>query len=337
MESEGIWPRGLAVALATPFNEDGAVDLVAFRRLVRHVVDGGVDVLVPLGSTGEAATLDEAERDLLIETCLQEAGTCKVLAGTGSNATAVAARWTARAQALGAHGALVVTPYYNKPTVDGLVEHYRAVAGAAPGFPIVVYNVPGRTGLNLTPSALARLWENEQVVAVKESSGNVSQIGAIARELPQGKVLMSGDDNLALASIALGASGLVSVMANLLPGAMKSLVEHSLAGRVEQARAAHRALLPLMDALFAESNPIPLKAGLGLLGLSGDVVRLPLVRASVATRQRLLAALEAAGATGTTGSLVDPVAKPSTARAAIRSGAPPRRDSSAGTPARAGT
>jgi 4-hydroxy-tetrahydrodipicolinate synthase len=298
MEREGMRPRGLLVALATPFTETGAVDIEAFRRLVRHVAQGGADGLVPLGSTGEAATLDEAERDLLIETCLAEAGDRPVLAGTGSNATTVAARWTARAQALGAHGALVVTPYYNKPTVDGLVAHYRAVADAAPGLPLVAYNVPGRTGLNLTPAALARLWENEQVVAVKESSGDVSQIGAIARELPPGKVLLSGDDDLALPSIALGAGGLVSVAGNLLPGAMRALVYDALAGRVEAARVAHHRLLPLIEALFVESNPIPLKAGLLLLGLGGDGVRLPLVRASVATRQRLLAALEAAGAEG---------------------------------------
>jgi 4-hydroxy-tetrahydrodipicolinate synthase len=324
---EGKRPQGLAVALATPFTEAGALDLDAFRRLVRHVVQGGADVLVPLGSTGEAATLDEAERDLLIETCLQDAGECMVLAGTGSNATAVAARWTARAQALGAHGALVVTPYYNKPTVDGLLAHYRAIADAAPGLPLVAYNVPGRTGLNLSPAALARLWENEQVVAVKESSGNLAQIGAIARDLPPGKVLLAGDDNLALASIALGATGVVSVLGNLLPGAMKTLVEHALAGRLGPARAAHHDLLPLMDALFVESNPIPLKAGLALLGLGGDGVRLPLVRAAVATRQGLLAALEPLGVTGALGirgnhSLAPGAA--STTRPAPPAGAPAR-------------
>ncbi|MHC5210258.1 MAG: 4-hydroxy-tetrahydrodipicolinate synthase [Planctomycetota bacterium] len=324
MDWEGMGPRGLAVALATPFTEQGAVDLDSFRRLVRHVVAGGADVLVPLGSTGEAATLDEAERDLLIETCLAEADGRMVLAGTGSNATAVAARWTARAQVLGAHGALVVTPYYNKPTVDGLVAHYRAVAEAAPGLPLVAYNVPGRTGLNLTPAALARLWENEQVVAVKESSGDLAQIGAIARELPAGKVLLSGDDNLALASIALGASGVVSVTGNLLPGTMKTLVDHALAGRAGEARGVHQGLLPLMDALFTESNPIPLKAGLALLGLGGDGVRLPLVRAKVATRQRLLAALEQAGVSGSEGTLVDRALAPGASTGAATSGSPAR-------------
>ena len=287
--------QGLAVALATPFTRDGAVDIAAFRRLVRHVVAGGVDVLVPLGSTGEAATLVENERDLLIAACLEESGGLPVVVGTGSNSTAQAAAWTARARALGACGALVVTPYYNKPTVAGLVAHYTAVAAAAPGLPIVAYNVPGRTGLNLTPAALAALWRIDQVVAVKESSGNLAQIGAMCAQLPPGKRLLSGDDNLALASIAAGASGLVSVLANLLPRETGALVRAALAGNVDEARTWHATLLPVMDALFVESNPIPVKAGLALLGLGSDALRLPLTTAEPATRERLAIALRAAG------------------------------------------
>ncbi len=283
--------EGLAVALATPFTPSGTIDLPAFRRLVRHVVAGGVDVLVPLGSTGEAATLREAERDALLVACVEEAGGKPVLAGTGSNATAQAAAWTARAQELGASAALVVTPYYNKPTTGGLVAHYEAVAAAAPGLPIVVYNVPGRTGSNLTPAQLARLWEHPQIVAVKESSGSLTQIGQILAELPPGKRLLSGDDNLALATIAQGGAGLVSVTGNLLPAPMAALVAHARAGRMDEARALHVALLPVMDALFAESNPIPLKAGLALLGLSGDGLRLPLTTPLPASRARLAAAL----------------------------------------------
>ena len=157
---------GLSVALATPFTPSMDVDLPAFRRLVRHVAGGGADHLVVLGSTGEAATLLEAERDALVAACLEEAGSASVVVGTGSNATRQAAAWTRRAQELGAHGALVVTPYYNKPTADGLVAHYREVAAAAPGLPIVIYNVPGRTGQNLAPAVLSRLWENPQLVAI---------------------------------------------------------------------------------------------------------------------------------------------------------------------------
>jgi len=287
---------GLWVALATPFTEAGEVDLPAFRRLVAHVGAGGADGVVVLGSTGEAATLLDDERDGLVEACLQAAGSMGVVVGTGSNATRQAAAWTRRAQAQGAHGALVVTPYYNKPTPGGLAAHYAAVAEAAPGLPLIAYNVPGRTGLNLAPAALAALWENPQVVAVKESSGNLAQIAEIARTLPAGKRLLSGDDNLALASIAVGASGLVSVLGNAMPRETAALVAAALEGRRREAIALHQELLPLMDALFLESNPIPLKAALEILGLCGSGLRLPLTPASRATRERLAQLLPAGGA-----------------------------------------
>ena len=282
---------GLAVALATPFTPAGEVDLAAFRRLVRHVVGGGVDTLVPLGTTGEASTLLEDERDTLISACLEESSGRTVLVGTGHNATRQAAAMTKRAQALGAAGALVVTPYYNKPTADGLVAHYAAIAEAAPGFPLVAYNVPGRTGLNVTPLVLMRLWENPQVVAVKESSGSLAQIAEVARTLPPGKTLLSGDDNLALAALAVGATGLVSVLANVLPRETAGMIAAARRGNTLEALRLHQQLLPLMDALFLESNPIPLKAALKLLGLGEDGVRLPLVPASPATRTRLAEAL----------------------------------------------
>lgn len=285
---------GLGVALATPFTPSGEVDLPAFRRLVRHVA-AHADVLVVLGTTGEAPTILSAERDALIAAALEEAGGRKVVAGTGHNATAQAAAMTRRAQSLGVHGALVVTPYYNKPTPAGLAAHYRALADAAPGLPLIAYNVPGRTALNVTPAALALLWENPQVVAVKESSGNLAQIAEIARTLPSGKQLLSGDDNLALASIAVGAVGLTSVLGNLLPREIKALVDAARAGRLEEARALHFRLLPLMDALFVESSPIPLKAGLRLLGLAGDGVRLPLSTAEPSTAQRMADVLAALG------------------------------------------
>lgn len=283
--------NGLAVALATPFTASGEVDLPAFRKLVRHVVAGGVDTLVPLGSTGEAATILDAERDALITACLEESRGRAVVVGTGHNATRQAAAMTKRAQELGAQGALVVTPYYNKPTAQGLVAHYAAVAEAAPGLPLIVYNVPGRTGLNLTPATLLRLWENPQVVAVKESSGNLAQIGEIARTLPLGKTLLSGDDNLALAAIAVGATGLVSVLGNVLPRETAALVASARRGNTLEALRLQQQLLPLMDALFLESNPIPLKAALKLLGLCEDHLRLPLVAAEAGTRTRLAEAL----------------------------------------------
>ena len=285
---------GMFVALATPFTPDSALDLPGFRRLVRHVVAGGADGLVVLGSTGEAATLLEPERDALIAACLEEAGGTTVIAGTGHNATPQAAAWTRRAQELGAHAALVVTPYYNKPTPSGLVAHFRAVAAAAPELPIVVYNVPGRTGLNLAPDTLNRLWAIPQLVAVKESSGNLAQIAEICRTLPPGRTLLSGDDNLALAAMAVGGSGLISVIGNVLPRETKQLVDLALAGRRQEAIALQHALMPFMDALFLESNPIPTKAALALKGICGDAMRLPLEAALPATRARL-AELLAAG------------------------------------------
>lgn len=282
---------GLAVALATPFTLTGEVDLPAFRKLVRHVVAGGVDTLVPLGTTGEASTLIDAERDALIAACLEESSGRRVIVGTGHNATRQAAAMTKRAQALGAAGALVVTPYYNKPNPDGLVAHYEAVAEAAPGFPLIAYNVPGRTGLNVTPAVLMRLWQNPQVVAVKESSGSLAQIAEVARTLPQGKTLLSGDDNLALAALAVGATGLVSVLGNVLPGETAAMIAAARRGNTLEALRLHQQLLPLMDALFVESNPIPLKAALKLLGIGEDVVRLPLMPASAATRTLVAEAL----------------------------------------------
>jgi len=282
---------GLAVALATPFTRTGEVDLAAFRKLVRHVVSGGVDTLIPLGSTGEAATIRDQERDDIITACLEESRGRPVVVGTGHNATRQAAALTKRAQALGAAGALVVTPYYNKPNADGLVAHYAAIAEAAPGFPIIVYNVPGRTGLNVTPAVMGRLWENPQVVALKESSGNLAQIAELARTLPMGKTLLSGDDNLALASLAVGAAGLISVLANVLPRETSAMIASARQGNQEEALRLHQQLWPLMEALFLESNPIPLKAALQMLGIGEDVLRLPLVPASPATRTRLAEAL----------------------------------------------
>ncbi|MEI6386126.1 MAG: 4-hydroxy-tetrahydrodipicolinate synthase [Spirochaetota bacterium] len=286
--------NGLGIALATPFLPPGpgspgagGIDFPAWRKLVRHVVKGGVDFLVVLGSTGEAATVLGDERDELIRTAKEECGGIPVIVGTGHNSTVAAAELAAGAARLGADGLLVVTPYYNKPQPAGLEAHYRFVAAAAPELPIILYNVPGRTGLNLLPKDLPRLWAIPQVVGLKESSGNLAQIGEIARTLPKGKVLLSGDDALALPAIAVGATGLISVAGNLLPAETKALIVAAVAGRRAEAIAIHQRLLPIMDALFLESNPVPLKAALAIAGICGADPRLPLFPASEATWARL--------------------------------------------------
>jgi len=293
-----ITPRGLGVALATPFHRDGAVDTAALVRLVQHVVAGGADFVVALGSTGEAAMLDERERDLVVTTVREHCRHVPVLVGTGASSTAQAVAWTRRAQQLDAHGTLVVVPPYVKPSQQGLVAHFEAVAAAAPALAVVLYNVPGRTATNLLPATVSALWRLPNVVALKESSGDLQQIARIAAELPAGKILLAGDDGLALPSIAVGALGLVSVAGNVVPKAMRTLVLAALSGSPSKARRAHAELLPLFDALFAEPNPIPVKAALDLLGIAGPMLRLPLLPASAATRDRLAAALRSAESIG---------------------------------------
>ena len=289
-------PRGLGVALATPFARDGGVDADALARLTRHVVDGGVDFVVALGSTGEAGMLDEAERDLVVKTVLENAVRSAVIVGTGSPSTAQAAAWTRRAQQLGAHGTLVVVPPYVKPSQAGLIAHFQAVAAAASDLPLVLYNVPSRAGANLLPATVQALWQVSNIVAIKESSGDLQQIGRIAAELPPGKALLAGDDALAVATIAIGGHGLVSVAGNVVPGQMRELVAAARGGNLQQARRLHTRLLPLFDALFAEPNPAPVKAALAALGLTEPIVRLPLLPAGAAVRERLATAMHGATA-----------------------------------------
>lgn len=278
---------GLGVAIATPFTNSGAVDLAALRALVARAVSGGVQFLVPLGTTGEAATLEADERDLVVKTVIEEARGVPVCAGCGSNSTSVAARLVRRARELGADGALVVTPYYNKPMPEGQLAHFRACADAAPGFPLVAYNVPGRTAVNMSADTIVKILEIPEVVAVKESSGNLVQIAEVARRLPAGKVLLAGDDNLALPSVAVGATGLVSVLGNVRPRLTRRLLDAALAGDRSTASALNGRLLPLMEALFVESNPIPVKCALALECIGDGSLRLPLTPARATTRALL--------------------------------------------------
>ncbi len=283
------WLRGCATALVTPFTADGAVDEGRMRALVERQIAGGVKLLVPCGTTGESATLSSDEQQRVIAITIAAAkGKARVIAGVGNTNTAVTIERAKAARTAGADAALVVGPYYNKPTQAGFLAHYRAIAAAVPGFAVVVYNVPGRTGSNIaaaTTLALAR--EVDNVVAVKEASGDLSQIMAILKGRPDGFKVLSGDDALTLAVIALGGDGLVSVASNEVPDVMTRMTDLALAGDWTAARALHYKLLPLMEGNFIESNPGPVKAAMALMGLLEERFRLPLVPVQESTRARL--------------------------------------------------
>ena len=282
------WLRGCATALVTPFTGDGAVDERRLRDLIEYQIAGGVKVLVPCGTTGESVTMSDAENELVIRTAVELArGRAKVIAGTGSNNTATAIHKSRVAASLGADAVLVVAPYYNKPTQEGLYAHFRAIAEAV-DVPVVIYNVPGRTSSNISAETTLRLARDvENVVAVKEASGNLSQIMEILRSRPENFRVISGDDSLTLALIALGAEGLISVASNEAPSLMSQLNELALAGQWDEARALHYKLLPLMEGNFIESSPGPVKAGLALMGLIEENLRLPLVPVQEKTRARM--------------------------------------------------
>jgi len=287
------WLRGCGTALVTPFTATGAVDEKRFRALVERQIAAGVRLLVPCGTTGEAATLTAAEHDRLIALTVETArGRAKVLAGAGGNATAATIDRARAARAAGADALLLVAPYYNKPSQAGLAAHFRAVAHALGDRPVVLYNVPGRTASNIaatTTLALAR--EVENIVGVKEASGDLAQIMAILRDRPAGFRVLSGDDAVTLPLIALGADGIVSVVSNETPDLMANLTESALRGEWETARELHYRLLPLMEANFLESNPGPVKAALAAMGLLEEHFRLPLVPVQEQTRARVRAVL----------------------------------------------
>lgn len=294
------WLRGCATALVTPFRPDGAVDEPRFRALVERQLAGGVKLLVPCGTTGESATLSDDEQQRVIALTVDAArGRARVIAGAGGNATASTIRRAVTARQGGADALLVVAPYYNKPTQAGLAAHFRAVAEAVPGLPVMLYNVPGRTGSNVeaaTTLALAR--EVDNIAAIKEASGNLAQMMAVLRERPDGFTVFSGDDQLTLALVALGAEGIVSVVANEVPDLMSRLTSLALAGEWDAARTLHYRLLPLMDANFVESNPGPVKAAMALMGLLDERFRLPLVPVQEKTRARMREVLDQLGVLG---------------------------------------
>ena len=290
------WLRGCATALVTPFTSDGSIDDEALTRLIEYQIGGGVKLLVPCGTTGESATMTEEEDQRVIKQTIELArGRARVIAGTGSNSTAAAIENSKIAEGLGADAVLVVAPFYNKPTQQGLYAHFRAIAEAV-GLPIVIYNVPGRTSCNISADTTLRLARDcENIVAVKEASGNLSQIMEILRERPDDFRVLSGDDALTFPLVALGADGLISVASNEAPELMARMVDLALAEKWVEARELHYRLLPLMEVNFIESSPGPVKAGLAMMKLIGENYRLPLVPIQEKNRAQLRVVLAELG------------------------------------------
>jgi len=291
------WMRGCATALVTPFKADGTVDEQRMRALVERQINGGVRLLVPCGTTGESATMTEAEDAAVIELTVEVArGRAHVIAGAGSNATAAAIEYSQRARDLGADAVLQVAPWYNKPTQEGLYAHFRAIAESIPETPIMLYNVPGRTSSNIAPQTVLRLArECENIVAIKEASGNFSQIMEILRERPANFCVLSGDDAVTLPLIALGGEGIVSVASNEIPDLMSQMTELALEGNWSEARALHYRILPLMEVNFIESSPGPVKAAMAMMGLLEENFRLPLVPIQEKSRVKIREVLVALG------------------------------------------
>jgi 4-hydroxy-tetrahydrodipicolinate synthase len=285
-----LW-TGCGTALVTPFAADGSVDEKAVRRLARRQIDAGIHFLVPCGTTGESPTLSEDERVRIVELVVAEAGgQVPVLAGAGGYDTRDVIHVARRMQAAGASGLLSVTPYYNKPTPEGLYQHYLAIAEDVP-LPIIVYNVPGRTGVNVDVPTLVRLAGIPGIAGVKEASGNMGQICEVCRAVPDGFVVLSGDDSLTLPVMSVGGHGIISVASNGLPAEMARMVEHAEAGDFAQARQLHRSLMPFMAVNFVEADPIPIKAAMAMMGLLEERYRLPMVPPQPASRARIEAVL----------------------------------------------
>jgi 4-hydroxy-tetrahydrodipicolinate synthase len=281
--------------MVTPFKADGSVDEQTLRRFVDFQIGEGIDMLIPCGTTGEGATLESDETDRVIQIVVEQArGRVPVVAGAGSNSTAKAIRNTKRAKKAGADAVLSVGPYYNKPTQEGYYQHFKAIAESE-DIPVVVYNIPGRTGSNIEAKTMLRIAEIPNVVAVKESSGNIQQIMEIIRDCPADFSVLAGDDFIALSVIALGAVGVVSVVSNEMPGMMRTMVDTARKGDFAKARELHYKLLPLMNANFIESSPIPVKTALAMMGMMEEKCRLPLVPMSAANREKFRRVVEEVG------------------------------------------
>lgn len=282
--------RGALTALVTPMTESGEVDYEGFRRLIQFQIAEGIDGIVPLGTTGENPTLDEDEEDKLIEIAVKEAGgKIPVIVGAGSNDTRHMVKYVERAKKTGADAALVVTPYYNKPNDSGLLRHFEEAA--KPGIPVIVYNIASRTGRNIPTPLMEKIAAIPGIAGVKESSGDINQMGDTIREIAipgKGKfAVISGDDFFTLPLISMGGEGVISVLSNLLPAKVKALTSSALEGNFEKARSIHYELLPLMKALFIETNPVPVKQAMSWAGLPAGPARLPLGKLSPANEAAL--------------------------------------------------
>jgi 4-hydroxy-tetrahydrodipicolinate synthase len=286
---------GLGTALITPFTRTGALDEAAVRRLASRQADAGVHFLCPCGTTGEAPTLSAEEKRRVIEIVADEVdGRAMVLAGAGGYDTREVVHAVKAAEEAGAHGILSVAPYYNKPTQEGLYQHYRTIAESTK-LPIILYNVPGRTGINIDPATLVRLARIPNIVGVKEASGNMLQMNEIVRQVPPEFLVLSGDDPMALPLMAIGGRGLISVASNEAPAEMVSLIESAEKGDYAAARHWHQKLLPLMQVNFIESNPIPVKFAMAAMGLCEEVYRLPMVPPSQVNQQHIVSTLREFG------------------------------------------
>jgi 4-hydroxy-tetrahydrodipicolinate synthase len=287
---------GCGTALVTPFRQDGSLDESAMRSLVRRQISEGIDFLVPCGTTGESPTLTRHEHLRVVEITLEEAeGNTPVLAGAGGYNTDEVIHLARELQTLGVDGILSVTPYYNKPTQEGLYRHYQAIAAAVPRLPIVVYSVQGRTGVNVEPATLKRLAEIETIVGVKEASGNIGQMASVLYHVPERFNVLSGDDAVTIPLIALGGRGVISVVSNQIPKQMTQLTQAALAGDFARARVLQRQYLPLIESNFVESNPIPVKWAMAHMGLLEPVWRLPMCPPSEANQEKIAKVLAQAG------------------------------------------
>jgi len=286
---------GCGTAIVTPFKKDQSLDEATLRALVKRQIDDGIHFLVPCGTTGESPTLTRREHLRVVEiTCEEAKGKVPVLAGAGGYNTAEVIELAREIEAIGADGLLSVTPYYNKPTQEGLYHHYKAIA-ASTKLPIIVYSVQGRTGINVEPLTLKRLASINNIVGVKEASGNISQMAAVVHHVPESFAVLSGDDSITIPLISLGGRGVISVVSNEIPGPMSRLTQKALDGDFAGARAMQRQYLPLMEVNFCESNPGPVKYAMARMGLLEPVWRLPLVPPSEANQKKIDGVLDQCG------------------------------------------